>query len=250
MVGVDVTPPRHDIGQAALRPGRHPQPGDRQGDRRRAVDTVVHMAMVATPGSAGGRSSMKEINVIGTMQLLAACQKAASFTKLVVQSSVSVYGASPRDPAKFTEEMSPAGPAAHRLRQGLGRDRELCAWARTAPARCRGHHPAAGEPDGRRSGQPRHPVPVDACGAPGDGFRRRACSSCTRPTPSRPCCRPPGTSAGTFNVAALDVVTLTQACANSAGPPSAFLAAGRAGGGRAGPAGPVDGLLHRPDRRV
>ena len=50
---------------------------------------------------------MKEINVIGTMQLLAACQKADSFRKLVVQSSVSVYGASPRDPVKFTEDMSP-----------------------------------------------------------------------------------------------------------------------------------------------
>ena len=50
---------------------------------------------------------MKEINVIGTMQLLAACQKAESFAKLVVQSSVSVYGASPRDPAKFTEDLSP-----------------------------------------------------------------------------------------------------------------------------------------------
>ena len=50
---------------------------------------------------------MKEINVIGTMQLLAACQKADSFRKLVVQSSVSVYGASPRDPAKFTEDLLP-----------------------------------------------------------------------------------------------------------------------------------------------
>ena len=36
------------------------------------------MAMVATPAESGGRSSMKEINVIGTMQLLAACQKADS----------------------------------------------------------------------------------------------------------------------------------------------------------------------------
>ena len=41
------------------------------------VDTVVHMSVIATPASAGGRSLMKEINVIGTMQLLAACQKAA-----------------------------------------------------------------------------------------------------------------------------------------------------------------------------
>ena len=82
------------------------------------VDTVVHMAMVATPGRAGGRSSMKEINVIGTMQLLAACQKADSFRKLVVQSSVSVYGASPRDPAKFTEDLLPRVQP----RTGFGKD--------------------------------------------------------------------------------------------------------------------------------
>ena len=98
------------------------------------VDTVVHMAMVATPRGAGGRSSMKEINVIGTMQLLAACQKAETFTKLVVQSSVSVYGASPRDPAKFTEDMSPRVAPAHRVRQGLGGGRVLRPGAGPAPA--------------------------------------------------------------------------------------------------------------------
>ena len=61
---------------------------------------------------------MKEINVIGTMQLLAACQKAETLRKLVVQSSVSVYGASPRDPAKFTEDMSPRVQP----RTGFGKD--------------------------------------------------------------------------------------------------------------------------------
>jgi UDP-glucose 4-epimerase len=50
---------------------------------------------------------MKEINVIGTMQLLAACQKASSVRKLVVKSSSTVYGCSPKDPALFTEDMEP-----------------------------------------------------------------------------------------------------------------------------------------------
>ena len=36
------------------------------------------MIVLATPTAAGGRVSQKEINVIGTMQLLAACQKATS----------------------------------------------------------------------------------------------------------------------------------------------------------------------------
>jgi UDP-glucose 4-epimerase len=74
-----------------------------QGD----VDTVVHMNVIATPLGAGGRTSMKEINVIGTMQLLAACQKAPSMRKLVVKSTTAIYGSSPRDPALFTEDASP-----------------------------------------------------------------------------------------------------------------------------------------------
>jgi len=71
------------------------------------VDTVVHLNITATPRGAGGRASMKEMNVIGTMQLLAACQKAASVRRLVVKSTTAVYGSSSRDPALFTEETEP-----------------------------------------------------------------------------------------------------------------------------------------------
>ena len=72
-----------------------------------AVDTVVHMNVIATPLDAGGRTAMKEINVIGTMQLLAACQKAPTVRHLVVKSTTAVYGSSPRDPALFTEDLEP-----------------------------------------------------------------------------------------------------------------------------------------------
>ena len=61
---------------------------------------------------------MKEMNVIGTMQLLAACQKAPSMRKLVVKSTSAVYGSSPKDPALFTEDTEP-----RRLpRAGYGKD--------------------------------------------------------------------------------------------------------------------------------
>ena len=50
---------------------------------------------------------MKEINVIGTMQLFAACQRAPGVQRLVVKSSAHVYGSSPNDPAMFTEDMAP-----------------------------------------------------------------------------------------------------------------------------------------------
>jgi UDP-glucose 4-epimerase len=70
------------------------------------VDTVVHLSLLATPAGAGGRTRMKEINVIGTMQLLGACQRAETVRKLVMKSTTSVYGAHPRDPALFTEDMT------------------------------------------------------------------------------------------------------------------------------------------------
>ena len=71
------------------------------------VDTVVHMGVIATPKQAGGRTAMKEINVIGTMQLLAACQRTPSLHRLIVKSTSSVYGAGPKDPAMFTEDTEP-----------------------------------------------------------------------------------------------------------------------------------------------
>ena len=69
------------------------------------VDTVVHASVTATPHRAGGRAPMKELNVIGTMQLLAACQKSDTVRRLVLKSTTAVYGSSARDPAIFTEDM-------------------------------------------------------------------------------------------------------------------------------------------------
>jgi UDP-glucose 4-epimerase len=73
------------------------------------VDTVVHLSIIATPTRVGGRSAMKEINVIGSLQLFAACQKAPAVKKLVMKSSTAVYGASHQDPALFTEDMTARG---------------------------------------------------------------------------------------------------------------------------------------------
>ena len=62
------------------------------------VDTVVHAALRSTPGAYGGTSALKDMNVLGTMQLLAACQGSATLRRLVVRSATDVYGSSPRSP--------------------------------------------------------------------------------------------------------------------------------------------------------
>ncbi len=72
------------------------------------AEAVVHLAVTSAPDpQQGGRAAMKEKNVIGTMQLLAAAQGAPRLRKLVVRSSTAAYGASFRDPAVFTEDTEP-----------------------------------------------------------------------------------------------------------------------------------------------
>ncbi|MEX0426234.1 NAD-dependent epimerase/dehydratase family protein [Nocardioides sp. DS6] len=107
VIGVDVVPPRRDIGRMSFVRADIRNPVIAKVIAKEDVDTVVHMSVIATPGSAGGRSMMKELNVIGTMQLLAACQRSPSVRQLVVKSTTTVYGASSRDPAMFSEEMEP-----------------------------------------------------------------------------------------------------------------------------------------------
>ena len=75
VIGVDVVPPRGDIGDVSFVRADIRNPVIAKVIAKEDVDTVVHMSVIATPGSAGGRGTMKELNVIGTMQLLAACQK-------------------------------------------------------------------------------------------------------------------------------------------------------------------------------
>lgn len=81
------------------------------------LDAVAHMGVLSSPGR-GGRAAMKEHNIIGTMQLLAACQAAPGLHKLVVRSSTAAYGASFRDPAIFTESTPPT----HMPRGGFAKD--------------------------------------------------------------------------------------------------------------------------------
>jgi UDP-glucose 4-epimerase len=118
VIGVDVVPPRQDVGRTEFVRADIRNPIIAKVIASAQVDTVVHMSVIATPFGAGGRTAMKEINVIGTMQLLAACQKAPSLRKLVVKSTTAVYGSSSRDAALFTEGMEPQA----QFRSGYGKD--------------------------------------------------------------------------------------------------------------------------------
>lgn len=72
--------------------------------RATQVDTVIHTFMIVDSTQASSRT-IHEVNVIGTMNLLAAAGAAGSpVRQLVVKSSGLVYGSTERDPSTFTEE--------------------------------------------------------------------------------------------------------------------------------------------------
>ncbi len=109
VTGIDTTPPAGEL--ADLLAGRvdvttTDQRGIIGAVTEGGVDAVAHMGVLSSPGR-GGRPAMKEHNIIGTMQLLAACQATPALRKLVVRSSTAAYGASFRDPAVFTESTPP-----------------------------------------------------------------------------------------------------------------------------------------------
>ncbi|MER5779897.1 NAD-dependent epimerase/dehydratase family protein [Streptomyces sp. NPDC002039] len=114
VIAVDAVSPPHRLGSAEFVRMDIRQSAIVRVLAEHSVDTVVHLAVTGGgAGSGGARSAVKETNVIGTMQLLGACQKSPTVRRVVVKSSTSVYGGTSRDPAVFTETTQPKSlPAA------------------------------------------------------------------------------------------------------------------------------------------
>jgi UDP-glucose 4-epimerase len=110
LVGVDVREPQHDLTRTEFVRADIRNPLVTKVLGAADIDTVVHMSTVTAPSSAGGRSRMKEQNVIGAMQLLAAAQKADRVRRFVLKSTTAVYGSDYTDPALFREEDTPRVP--------------------------------------------------------------------------------------------------------------------------------------------
>jgi len=87
--------------------------------RATQVDTIVHTFLVVDSTRVPGRA-LHEINVIGTMNLLAAAgQSGSPVRQVVVKSSTLVYGAAATDPTWFREEVPRTSPARTRVERSL-----------------------------------------------------------------------------------------------------------------------------------
>jgi UDP-glucose 4-epimerase len=74
------------------------------------VDTVVHSDVLLAPEPGKAPEQLHDINVIGSLQLLAACEQSGSVKTIVVRGSAAIYGAEPNAPEFFTEDMAARFP--------------------------------------------------------------------------------------------------------------------------------------------
>lgn len=87
--------------------------------RATGVDTIAHTFLVVDSTQMSSRS-MHEINVIGTMNLLAAASAPGSTVRTIaVKSTALVYGSSPGDPYWFRESDRRIAPAGTRVEKSL-----------------------------------------------------------------------------------------------------------------------------------
>jgi UDP-glucose 4-epimerase len=118
LIGVDVREPHHDLRRTEFVRADLRNPLVARILEVAAIDTVVHLSTTAQPGAAGGRARMKERNVIGAMQLLAACQRTPTLRRFILKSTTAVYGSHHSDPALFGEEATTRAAPKH----GYGKD--------------------------------------------------------------------------------------------------------------------------------
>ncbi len=87
--------------------------------RATQVDTILHTHLIVDSTELPGRA-LHEINVIGTMNLLAAAGTAGSpVRKVIVKSSALTYGANYKDPYFFRESMHRTRPPRTRVERSL-----------------------------------------------------------------------------------------------------------------------------------
>lgn len=83
------------------------------------ADTVVHCGILWYPEPGRPARVLHDVNVIGTLQLLAACERTPTLRRLVVRSSAAIYGSEAAAPLFFTEDLAGRMPLRTRFQRDI-----------------------------------------------------------------------------------------------------------------------------------
>jgi UDP-glucose 4-epimerase len=120
LAGIDTSPPQADLGRtefieadirnpviSRILPGLEPE-------------VIVHCGILWYPERGKPARALHDINVIGTLQLLAACEKCESLEAVVARGSAAIYGSEGAAPSFYTEEMARRYPLKTRFQRDIG----------------------------------------------------------------------------------------------------------------------------------
>jgi UDP-glucose 4-epimerase len=120
IAGLDVRPPGAHLERTEFIRADIRNPVLLQILPKTGVDTVIHCDVLLAPEPGKTASQLHDINVIGSLQLLAACEKTETIEAVVVRGSAAIYGAEPNAPQFFTEGMARRFPLRTRFQRDIG----------------------------------------------------------------------------------------------------------------------------------
>lgn len=120
VIGIDATRPEADLGGIEFVEADIRSPVISRILPALEPDIVVHCGILWYPDRERPSRALHDINVIGSLQLLAACEKSRTLRTLVVRGSAAIYGSAPDAPCFYTEEMARQFPLRTRFQRDIG----------------------------------------------------------------------------------------------------------------------------------
>jgi UDP-glucose 4-epimerase len=119
VIGIDTRSPKTRLERTELHDADIRDPEIARLIRDAEPDAVVHNKIVRQPGPGMSSRAMHDINVIGSLQLLAACERVQSIRAIVIRGSAGIYGAEPHAPQFLGEEMTRLFPLRTRFQRDV-----------------------------------------------------------------------------------------------------------------------------------
>jgi UDP-glucose 4-epimerase len=135
VAGLDTRPPRAPLERTDFMDADIRNPVIAKLIPQAEVDTIVHNRIIRQAGGGLSPQQAHDINVIGSLQLLAACEKAKTVRTIIIRGSAGIYGSEPAAPQFFTEEMTRLYPLRTRFQRDVAEiENYFETYARRHPA--------------------------------------------------------------------------------------------------------------------
>jgi UDP-glucose 4-epimerase len=119
VIGIDTRPATADLERTELHDADIRDPEIARLIQAAEPDAIVHNKIVRQPGPGMSSRAMHDVNVIGSLQLLGACERVPSIRSIVIRGSAGIYGAEPHAPQFLGEEMTRLFPLRTRFQRDV-----------------------------------------------------------------------------------------------------------------------------------